>query len=119
MWSCLGPWTRRRIANRCQERISLSGFGPKMWQSWSCGSLMSAPGTSREARFRWTAPMYEAIAILFVYALYAYTALGLAFALAFVTVGVKRVDSQAIGSSVGFRVLIFPGSVAFWPLLFC
>ena len=61
--------------------------------------------------------MYEAIAILFVYALYVYTALGVAFALAFVTVGVKRIDSQAIGSSVGFRVLIFPGSVAFWPLL--
>ena len=62
--------------------------------------------------------MYEAIAILFVYALYVYTALGVAFALAFVKVGVERIDSQAIGSSVGFRVLIFPGSVAFWPLLF-
>ena len=62
--------------------------------------------------------MYEAIAILFVYTLYAYAALGVAFGLAFVTVGVKRIDSQAIGSSVGFRVLIFPGSVAFWPLLF-
>ena len=61
--------------------------------------------------------MYEAIAILFVYALYAYTALGVAFGLAFVAVGVKRIDSQAIGSSVGFRFLIFPGSVAFWPLL--
>ena len=61
--------------------------------------------------------MYEAFAILFVYALYAYTALGVAFALAFVTVGVKRIDSQAIGSSVGFRLLIFPGSVAFWPML--
>jgi len=61
--------------------------------------------------------MFEAIAILFVYALYAYTAFGVAFALAFVTVGVKRIDSQAIGSSVGFRFLIFPGSLAFWPLL--
>jgi len=61
--------------------------------------------------------MYEAIAILFVYTLYAYTALGVAFALAFVTFGVKRIDSQAIGSSVGFRFLIFPGSVTFWPLL--
>ena len=61
--------------------------------------------------------MCEAIAILFVYALYAYTTFGVAFALAFVTVGVKRIDSQAIGSSVGFRFLIFPGSVAFWPLL--
>jgi hypothetical protein len=61
--------------------------------------------------------MIEAIAILFVYSLYLYTALGAVFALAFVTVGVKRIDSQAIGSSVGFRLLIFPGSVAFWPLL--
>ena len=61
--------------------------------------------------------MYEAIAILFVYSLYAYTALGVAFALAFVTVGVKRIDAQAVGSNVGFRLLIFPGSVAFWPLL--
>jgi hypothetical protein len=61
--------------------------------------------------------MVEAIAILFVYSLYVYTALGVGFALAFVTVVVKRIDSQAIGSSVGFRFLIFPGSVAFWPLL--
>jgi len=61
--------------------------------------------------------MFEAIAILFVHALYAYTALGVAFALTFVTVGVKQIDSQAIGSSVGFRLLILPGSVAFWPLL--
>jgi len=61
--------------------------------------------------------MVEAISILFVYLLYVYTALGAVFALAFVTVGVKRIDSQAIGSSVGFRFLIFPGSVAFWPLL--
>ena len=61
--------------------------------------------------------MYEAIAILLVYVLYVYTALGVAFALAFVTVGVKRIDSQAVGSSIGFRLLILPGSVAFWPLL--
>ena len=61
--------------------------------------------------------MFESIAILFVYSLYVYTALGAAFALAFVTVGVKRIDSQAIGSSVGFRLLIVPGSLVFWPLL--
>ena len=61
--------------------------------------------------------MVEAIAILFVYSLYVYTALGAVFALAFVTVGVKRIDAQAIGSSVGFRLLIFPGSLVFWPLL--
>lgn len=61
--------------------------------------------------------MYEHLAFLFVDALYLYAALGVAFAIAFVTIGVKQVDSQAIGSSLGFRILIFPGSVAFWPLL--
>jgi len=46
-----------------------------------------------------------------------YVALGIVFAVAFVSVGVKRTDSQAVGTGVGFRILIFPGSVAFWPLL--
>jgi len=61
--------------------------------------------------------MYEDFASLFVYALYVYLAIGTAFAIAFVTVGVKRIDSQAIGSSLGFRALMFPGAAAFWPLL--
>ena len=59
--------------------------------------------------------MFERIAVLFVDALSLYVALGAVFAVAFVCVGVKRIDSQAVG--VGFRILIFPGSVAFWPLL--
>lgn len=61
--------------------------------------------------------MFERIAVLFVDALSVYVAVGVAFAVAFVCVGVKRIDSQAIGTGVGFRILIFPGSVAFWPLL--
>ena len=61
--------------------------------------------------------MYERIAILLVYAFYLYALLGVVFAFAFVTIGVKRIDSQANGSSVAFRLLILPGSVAFWPLL--
>jgi hypothetical protein len=61
--------------------------------------------------------VFERIAILFVDALSLYVALGVAFAVVFVSVGVKRLDSQAIGTGVGFRILIFPGSVAFWPLL--
>jgi hypothetical protein len=54
---------------------------------------------------------------LFVEFLAVYTLMGAAFALAFVTVGVQRIDSQAKGSGPGFRALIFPGAVAFWPLL--
>jgi hypothetical protein len=63
--------------------------------------------------------MYERVATLLVGGLYLYGIAGLVFAIAFVTTGVKRIDSQAIGSGVGFRVLIFPASVAFWPLLLC
>ncbi len=61
--------------------------------------------------------MYERVATLLVHALYLYGVSGLVFAIAFVTTGVKRIDSQAIGSGVAFRVLIFPGSAALWPLL--
>jgi len=42
--------------------------------------------------------MYEGAATLLVGALYLYGIAGLVFATAFVTTGVKRIDSQAIGS---------------------
>ena len=61
--------------------------------------------------------MYERVATLLVHALYLYGIAGLVFAIAFVTAGVKRIDSQASGSGVGFHVLIFPGAAALWPLL--
>jgi hypothetical protein len=63
------------------------------------------------------APMVEQTATLIVIAFYVYAAIGFLFAAAFVAVGVKRIDSQAVGSSLGFRLLIFPGSAAFWPIL--
>jgi hypothetical protein len=46
-----------------------------------------------------------------------YLALGILFALAFVAVGIGRVDPVAKDSSVGFRLIIFPGVVAMWPWL--
>ena len=46
-----------------------------------------------------------------------YTLAGTAFALAFVTVGVTRLDPAARGTSWAFRALILPGSAALWPLL--
>lgn len=61
--------------------------------------------------------MFERIAGLLVDALSLYVGFGIVFAVGFVCVGVKRIDSQAVGTGVGFRILIFPGSVAFWPLL--
>ena len=46
-----------------------------------------------------------------------YVLVGAIFAVAFVLRGVERIDSQARGAGLGFRALIFPGAVAFWPLL--
>ena len=46
-----------------------------------------------------------------------YLAVGLLFGVAFVTVGVGRIDPAARGTSASFRLLILPGSVALWPAL--
>jgi len=46
-----------------------------------------------------------------------YLTLGLAFAIAFVTRGAGRVDAAASDGSLGFRLLLVPGTAALWPLL--
>ena len=46
-----------------------------------------------------------------------YLACGLVFAMAFVVKGVQRVDEGARGASVGFRIIIIPGTMVFWPVL--
>lgn len=46
-----------------------------------------------------------------------YAAAGVVFAIAFVARGVSRIDDQAKGAGIGFRLLIFPGVAALWPLL--
>jgi len=61
--------------------------------------------------------MAELVSTWLAVALGLYALLGALFALGFVTVGVQRIDPAAKGSGVGFRLLIFPGSVALWPLL--
>ena len=53
----------------------------------------------------------------FVNLLTGYVALGLVFAIAFVTTGVGRVDPVAKRSGIGFRMIILPGVAALWPLL--
>ena len=67
-------------------------------------------------RFRSTA-MFDFCVKAFVYALEAYGLMGLLFATAFVWFGVPRLDSEARGSGIAFRLLILPGVVAFWPML--
>lgn len=46
-----------------------------------------------------------------------YLGLGLLFAIVFVTKGAGKIDPTAKGGTIGFRLLIIPGVMAFWPLL--
>jgi hypothetical protein len=46
-----------------------------------------------------------------------YASAGLCFAVPFLTVGITRIDPLGGGSSLGFRLLILPGILVFWPLL--
>ena len=46
-----------------------------------------------------------------------YLACGLVFAIPFALAGVKKIDPHAAHGSWGFRLLIIPGTMAFWPLL--
>ena len=47
----------------------------------------------------------------------AYSAAGLLFAIAFVTIGISQVDPASRGSGFGFRLIILPGVAALWPVL--
>jgi hypothetical protein len=57
------------------------------------------------------------IATGFLILLAAYLGLGFLFAIPFALLGVKRIDPHAAHGSWGFRLLIIPGTLAFWPLL--
>jgi hypothetical protein len=46
-----------------------------------------------------------------------YLAAGLVFAIPFVVKGVTKIDKGAAGSSWGFRLIILPGTIVFWPWL--
>jgi hypothetical protein len=62
--------------------------------------------------------MLELVARAFVLLLTVYAMLGMLFAVLFVWIGVQRLDAQAVGAGIGFRLLILPGVAAFWPMLF-
>ena len=78
---------------------------------------MVPPADSRGPSQRGEVVISERIAGWIVGGLTVYAAVGVVFALLFVTRGVNRIDPVARESTWGFRVTIFPGSVALWPLL--
>jgi len=59
--------------------------------------------------------MLETFAKALVYTLAGYAGLGFVFAVPFVW-RVQRLDSEAQGSGIGFRLLILPGVAALWPM---
>ncbi len=46
-----------------------------------------------------------------------YLVAGLLFAIYFLTGGIEKVDVSAHGSGWGFRFMILPGTIVFWPVL--
>lgn len=46
-----------------------------------------------------------------------YLALGMLFAVFFVYWGANKIDPSAKQATAGFRLVIFPGATALWPLL--
>src|SRR5579859_8127701 len=58
------------------------------------------------------------IAAAFLIIFGVYLLFGLAFAIPFAWFGVSKIDPHANHGSWGFRLLIIPGTMALWPLLF-
>ena len=46
-----------------------------------------------------------------------YAAAGAVFAVAFLLLGITRIDNGAKGAGLGFRLLLIPGLIALWPLM--
>jgi hypothetical protein len=46
-----------------------------------------------------------------------YLVAGFVFAIAFVSKGIYQVDGGAHGTGFGFRLIIIPGIMVFWPML--
>ena len=57
------------------------------------------------------------VAELLVDALTVYGLAGAVFAVAFVTIGIQRIDSVAEHAPLGFRLIVVPGVAALWPLM--
>lgn len=47
----------------------------------------------------------------------AYLLCGLLFVVPFIIKGVMIIDEGVKGSSIGFRIIIIPGVIVFWPFL--
>ena len=46
-----------------------------------------------------------------------YLSLGLVFVIPFLAKGLTKVDKSAKGGTIGFKIIIIPGVIVFWPVL--
>jgi hypothetical protein len=46
-----------------------------------------------------------------------YLLLGVLFVVPFLTRGLTKVDDGAHGGTIGFKIIIMPGVIVFWPVL--
>ena len=46
-----------------------------------------------------------------------YLVLGVLFVIPFLMKGLNKVDEGANGSTIGFKIIIIPGVIVFWPVL--
>ncbi len=58
----------------------------------------------------------ETVMILF-YIAAIYLSFGFLFMIPFVIKGINKIDEGAHGSSIGFRIIMIPGVIVFWPVL--
>ncbi|CAN5834922.1 hypothetical protein BH10BAC2_BH10BAC2_22280 [soil metagenome] len=61
--------------------------------------------------------MYATIIILTLLLLALYLFAGIVFTIAFQLKGLPKIDEGVHGSSWGFRMIIIPGCIVFWPAL--
>jgi len=61
--------------------------------------------------------MFLLLANIMVLAVSIYLGIGLLFSIPFVFAGAGRIDSTAREATLGFKLIIIPGSMALWPLL--
>ena len=46
-----------------------------------------------------------------------YLALGVLFVIPFLMKGLNKIDEGTRGAGIGFRIIIIPGCIVFWPVL--
>ena len=46
-----------------------------------------------------------------------YLLVGVLFVIPFLMKGLNKIDEEAHGSTIGFKIIIIPGVIVFWPVL--